>query len=168
MMRLPASSAPAALVFAALMVAAAPAQAHRGHDAMSVVTLAPGGAITVSHRFEAHDLEPALSSIAPDAQASLDDPEAIAALKAYLQRRFVVSAGGKPVPLAFTAIEVGVRQVRVDYAGHVKGKPKALTLQTTVLRDVYPGQVNQVQVQYGKIARTLRFAGSEAQVVGLE
>lgn len=163
MMRLPASKLLAAMALAG--VVAAPAAAHRGHDAMSVVTLEPGGALTVSHRFEAHDLEPALSRIAPDAQASLDDPEAIAALKAYLQRRFAVSAGGKPVPLEFSAIEVGVRQVRVDYAGRVKGKPKALSVQTAVLRDVYPKQVNQVQIRYGKVVRTLRFAGTEAQTV---
>ncbi|HQS69036.1 MULTISPECIES: DUF6702 family protein [unclassified Novosphingobium] len=163
MMRLPASKLLAAAVLAGALVV--PATAHRGHDAMSVVTLEPGGALTVSHRFEAHDLEPALSRIAPEAQASLDDPEAIAALKAYLQRRFAVSAGGKTVPLAFSTIEVGVRQVRVDYAGRVKGKPKALSVQTSVLRDVYPSQVNQVQVRYGKVVRTLRFAGSEAQTV---
>ena len=85
--------------------------------------------------------------------------------KAYLQRRFAVRAGGKPVPLAFSAIEVGVRQVRVDYAGRVKGKPKALEVQSTILRDVYPTQVNQVVVRAGKIVRTLRFAGSEAYQV---
>ncbi len=141
--------------------------AHRGHDAMSVMTLGADGALTVSHRFEAHDLEPALASIAPDAQASLDDPEAIAALKAYLQSRFAVHAGGKPVPLAFSAIEAGVRQVRVDYAGRVEGKPKALEVQSTILRDVYPKQVNQVMFRTGKIVRTLRFAGSEAYQVAV-
>jgi len=148
-----------------LAALAVPVGAHRGHDAMSVLTLGADGALTVSHRFEAHDLEPALASIAPDAQASLDDPEAIAALKAYLLRRFAVGAGGKPVPLTFSAIEVGVRQVRVDYAGRVKGKPKALDIQSTILHDVYPGQVNQVIVRAGKIVRTLRFAGSEAYQV---
>jgi hypothetical protein len=165
MMLLPANR----LVLGALLAlaAVAPAAAHRGHDAMSVMTLGADGALTVSHRFEAHDLEPALASIAPDAQPSLDDPEAIAALKAYLQHRFAVNAGGKPVPLAFSAIEVGVRQVRVDYAGRVKGKPKALEVQSTILRDVYPKQVNQVVVRAGKIVRTLRFAGSEAYQVAV-
>ncbi len=44
----------------------APAQAHRGHDSLAVVTLADGS-VTVSHRFEAHDIEPALAKIAPGA-----------------------------------------------------------------------------------------------------
>lgn len=53
-----------ALALAAAATFTPQAGAHRGHDAMSVVTLADNGAVTVSHRFEAHDLEPALAEIA--------------------------------------------------------------------------------------------------------
>jgi hypothetical protein len=143
------------------------AQAHRGHDAMSVLTLADDGKITVSHRFEAHDLEPALAEIAPQAQASLDDPEAIEELKAYLLAHFSVSADGTPVPLTIASVEIGVRDVRVDYSGTVSGKPAALELRSTILRDIYPRQVNQVLVRRGNNVQTLRFAGSEAKVVAL-
>jgi hypothetical protein len=66
---------------AAAVVAIAPAAAHRGHDSLSVVTIGDGQ-VTLSHRFEAHDVEPALAKIAPQAQVSLDDPAAIAALEA--------------------------------------------------------------------------------------
>lgn len=155
----------AAALAISLAALAVPVGAHRGHDAMSVVTLAAGGKLTVSHRFEAHDLEPALARIAPDAQTSLDDAEAIAALKAYLLRRFTVSAKGKAVALSVTAVDIDAAQVRVECVGNVKGSPKMLEVQSTVLRDVYPGQVNQVVFRHGKILRTLRFAGSEAYSV---
>lgn len=157
------------LAMAALGLAAlAPvAQAHRGHDAMSVVTLAEDGAMTVSHRFEAHDLEPALAEIAPQAQASLDDPEAIAELKTYLLAHFSVSADGTPVPLAVKSVDIGVRDVRIDYSGTVPGNPAALALRSTILRDIYPRQVNQVLVRLGNNVQTLRFSGSEAQLVSL-
>ncbi len=128
---------------------------------MSVVTLGAGGTLTVSHRFEAHDLEPALASIAPDAQASLDDPEAVAALKAYLARRFAIEAGGSPVPLSFRNLEIGAQQVRLDYSGQVKGKPKVLSIRSSILRDVYPHQVNQVMVRVAGTVRTLRSTGDE-------
>ncbi|MFN3468596.1 MAG: DUF6702 family protein [Novosphingobium sp.] len=157
----------AVAAFGLLAAAVPPAGAHRGHDAMSVVTVEPGR-IAVSHRFEAHDLEPALAAIAPAAQASLDDPDAIEALKGYLQTRFTLRAAGKPVPLSFRSIEVGVRQVRVDYEGRLKRAPKALAVQSTILRDVYGKQVNQVVVRSGKTVRTLRFAGNETQVVNLD
>ena len=143
------------------------AGAHRGHDAMSVVTLGDDGVVTVSHRFEAHDLEPALAEIAPNAQTSLDDPEAIEELKTYLLAHFSVSADGAMVPLSVSSVEIGVRDVRVDYTGTLPGKPKALELRSTILRDIYPRQVNQVIVRRGQNVQTLRFAGGEAKVVTL-
>lgn len=154
-----------ALVGAAMMVPQA--VAHRGHDAMSVVTLGEGGVVTVSHRFEAHDLEPALAEIAPQAQTSLDDPAAIEELKTYLLAHFSVSADGVAVPLAVSSVEIGVRDVRVDYTGVVPGEPKALELRSTILRDIYPRQVNQVVVRRGQNVQTLRFSGGEAKVVAL-
>jgi hypothetical protein len=165
MMRMRLASGAMALVAMAMLVPQA--SAHRGHDAMSVVTVGDNGALIVSHRFEAHDLEPALAAIAPQAQASLDDPVAIEELKTYLLAHFSVSADGAPVQLAVAAVEIGVRDVRVDYSGTIKGKPKALELRSTILRDVYPRQVNQVLVRRGQNVQTLRFSGDEAKVVTL-
>lgn len=157
-----------AIVAAVASLTLAPqAGAHRGHDAMSVVTLEPDGRVTVSHRFEAHDLEPALAEIAPNAQTSLDDPEAIAELKTYLLAHFTLRADGAEVPLAVSSVDIGVREVRMNYAGTVKGRPKAVAIQTTILRDIYPRQVNQVEVKRGTFARTLRFGGDEVQTVAL-
>lgn len=152
-------------VAAAGLVLAPQAGAHRGHDAMSVVTLEPDGQVTVSHRFEAHDLEPALAEIAPDAQTSLDDPDAIAELKTYLLAHFKLRADGAEVPLTVSAVDIGVRDVRVDYAGSVKGRPKAVAIQTTILRDIYPRQINQVVVKRGSYVQTLRFSGDEVKIV---
>lgn len=152
-------------VAAAGLVLAPQAGAHRGHDAMSVVTLEPDGQVTVSHRFEAHDLEPALAEIAPDAQTSLDDPYAIAELKTYLLAHFKLRADGAEVPLTVSAVDIGVRDVRVDYSGSVKGRPKAVAIQTTILRDIYPRQINQVVVKRGSYVQTLRFSGDEVKTV---
>ena len=52
-------------------------------------------------------------------------------------------------------------------AGSIKGRPKAVAIQTTILRDIYPRQVNQVEVKRGTFARTLRFGGDEVQTVAL-
>jgi len=55
-----------------------PAAAHRGHGALSVVEIdVKSGEVRVSHRVATHDAEPALALIAPDAQTSLDDPDAV-------------------------------------------------------------------------------------------
>lgn len=143
------------------------AAAHRGHDAMSVVTLGPDGAVTVSHRFEAHDLEPALAEIAPDAQTSLDDPQAVEELKTYLLAHFSMSADGVAVPLTIASVDIGVRDVRVDYTGTVQGRPKAVALKSTILRDIYPRQVNQAIVRRGQYVQTVQFSGDEVKTVAL-
>ncbi len=73
----------AVALFAAVSFALAPlpAVAHRGHGAMSVVDIdVRSGEVRVSHRVATHDAEPALALIAPDAQTSLDDPEAVEAV----------------------------------------------------------------------------------------
>ena len=63
--------------------------------------------------------------------------------------------------------EIGVRDVRVDYAGSVKGRPKAVAVQSTILREIYPRQVNQVVVKRGSYVQTLRFSGDEVKTVAL-
>ena len=54
------------LVIAALiLLPVSPAWAHRGHGSLSVVEVdAVTGKVTVSHRLEAHDTEPALALVA--------------------------------------------------------------------------------------------------------
>jgi hypothetical protein len=156
------------LAGAASAVAMAPqALAHRGHDAMSVVTLDTDGKVTVSHRFEAHDLEPALAEIAPDAQTSLDDPDAIEELKTYLLAHFSLMADDVAVPLSIASVDIGVRDVRVDYAGRIAGTPRTVAVRTTILRDIYPRQVNQVTVRRGGFVQTLRFTGDEVKTFAL-
>ena len=60
-----------------------------------------------------------------------------------------------------------MRDVRVDYAGASRAMPKSVAVQTTILRDIYPRQVNQVVVKRGAFVQTLRFSGDEVQTVAL-
>lgn len=152
---------------AAILALPAPTAAHRGHDALSVVTVDARGGITVSHRFEAHDLEPALAEIAPDAQPSLDDPQAIAALAAYLGRHFALASERGAIVLALGKIDVGASQVRIAFTGRAARPPARLTVTSRLLTDIYPRQVNQVNVRFGKVVRTLTFTGDDTQTVDL-
>ena len=154
-------------LLALAFVVAAPVQAHRGHDALSVVTLDAAGGVTVSHRFEAHDLEPALAAIAPGAQASLDDPAAVAALVTYLGRRFTLASERGPIALRPGEIEIGSSQVRIAFTGRAARPPARLAVTSRLLTDVYPRQVNQVNVRFGKLVRTLVFKSDDAQTVSL-
>ncbi|MBO9547000.1 DUF6702 family protein [Caulobacter sp.] len=150
---------------ASLLLAPVPAAAHRGHGALSVVEIdARTGGIMVSHRIAAHDAEPALAKIAPDAQASLDDPEAIEAFKAYMLETFTLAVDGAAVDLTLKAMTLGADEVRLEYAGKVSahdvGAP--VTVRAAMFADIYDDEVNQVNIRRNGITRTLVFSGEEA------
>ena len=152
-------------LFLALALLAAPALAHRGHDSLTVVTLGADDRVTVSHRFEAADIEPALATIAPQAQVSLDDPEAIRALQAYLARRFVLSDATGPIALTPGRVDIDAQEVRIAFTGTAHAKTRALTIRSTILDDVYPHQTNQVNVRLGPVIRTLAITDGSPQTV---
>ena len=137
-----------ATIAALVSLAASPAQAHRGHDALSTVTIDAKGGVTVVHRFEAHDIEPALSTIAPDAQASLDDPDAVAALVRYLSRRFSIADKQGTVTLTPSSRDIGAAQVTFSFTGKLRGSPKSISISSRILSDVYAKQVNQVNIRH--------------------
>lgn len=150
---------------AGLVLAPLPAAAHRGHGALSVVEIdARSGGVKVSHRIPAHDAEPALAIIAPDAQASLDDPEAIAALKTYMLRTFRVAVNGQAVALTLKDMTLGADEVRFEYAGKIAPEDAGaeVMVKAAMFADIYGDEVNQVNVRRLGVTRTLVFAGGEA------
>ncbi|WP_419255149.1 DUF6702 family protein [Caulobacter sp. ErkDOM-YI] len=157
----------AAVMIAALglLLAPLPAAAHRGHAVLSVVEIDAGtGGVKVSHRIPAHDVEPALVQIAPDAQASLDDPDAVEALKAYMLQTFSLKVDGAVVALTLRDLTLGADEVRFEYAGQVSPADvrAAIELRAAMFADVYGDEVNQVNVRRFGITRTLVFNGSDA------
>ncbi|NQE64638.1 DUF6702 family protein [Caulobacter sp. RHG1] len=150
---------------AGLVLAPLPAAAHRGHGALSVVEIdAKTGGMKVTHRIPAHDAEPALALIAPNAQASLDDPDAIAALKTYMLRSFRVAVNGQAVDLALKDMTLGADEVRFEYAGQVAPADvrAEITVRAAMFADVYDDEVNQVNIRRLGTTRTLVFASGEA------
>ncbi|MDZ4113510.1 MAG: DUF6702 family protein [Brevundimonas sp.] len=158
------------IVLTAALVAglASPALAHRGHGGLTVIEIDPSsGAVSVSHRFAAHDVEPALPSIAPEAQPSLDDPRAVADLEAHLGARFRVAVDGAPVTVSHADTVLTGDNVRVNFAGETADREIAAV---TVDLDFFPGvhddQEQQVNVRINGVTRTVVFRpGSEAQTV---
>lgn len=147
---------------------ATPVLAHRGHSGLTVIEIDPAsGAVSVVHRFAAHDVEPALVSIAPGAQPSLDDPRAVAELETHLRQRFRLDIDGAAVPVTHAATELAGDNVRVSFAGETTDHSIAAV---TVDLDFFPGvhddQEQQVNVRINGVTRTVVFRpGSAAQTV---
>jgi hypothetical protein len=153
------------LTVASFVLAPLPAAAHRGHGALSVVEIdGKTGAVLVSHRIPAHDAEPALAVIAPEAQASLDDPDAIEALKGYMATHFTVAAAGAPIALTLKDMTLGADEVRLEYVGKVPTAAVSgdIAVQAAMFADVYGDQVNQVNIRRLGVTRTLIFNGPDA------
>lgn len=145
-----------------MMLAATPAAAHRGHSTLSVVEIDAGtGAVVVTHDMAAHDAEPALVLIAPRAQPSLDDPDALAALTAYIGRRFMLSSGGgKPIVLTLKNTRLKGDELRLIYTGRLRKPAKLITVTSDIFTDVHRDQENQVNVRRAKVTRTALFRRS--------
>ena len=157
------------LLTAALIAGlATPAMAHRGHGGLTVVEIdAVSGAVSVTHQFAAHDVEPALVSIAPEAQPSLDDPRAVADLEAHLGQRFRLSLDGTAVPVTHTVTQLAGDNIRVDFGGRTDDRE---ITRVTVDLDFFPGvhddQEQQVNVRLNGVTRTVVFRpGSQAQTL---
>ena len=144
------------------------ASAHRGHDAMTTVTVMADGEVRVSLRFAAHDIEPALADIAPDAQANLDDPVAISAFVNYLRRTFSLASERGPILLSPGPIDVDSDEVQIGFVGKARGPIRQLTIMTKVLTDIYPQQINQVNVRVGDVVQTLTFTSGDTKTINLK
>ena len=158
-----------ALIVAALVAGlATPVMAHRGHAGLTVVEIDPAsGAVSVVHRFSAHDVEPALVSIAPEAQPSLDDPRALAGLETHLRQRFRLDIDGAAIPVTHAATDLAGDNVRVSYAGETTDQSiAAVTIDLDFFPGVHDDQEQQVNVRINGVTRTVVFRpGSTAQTV---
>lgn len=159
----------AGLVLGLAVVLGGPATAHRGHAGLTVIEIdRASGAISVVHRFSAQDVEPALASIAPDAQRSLDDPAALEAFEAHLASRFRMDVDGGRVTLARTDTRLAGDQVEVafDGTGPRPAQTASVTVDLDFFPDVHDDLEQQVNVRLDGVTRTVVFRpGSQAQTV---
>lgn len=155
------------LIVALALLATTPATAHRGHDGLTLVTITKDGKLTVSHRFEAHDLEPMLARIAPEAQPSLDDPQALQGLVSYLNTHFRLVAGRTPIALRQQGVDATSNIVQVDFVGKLPAATRALSITNTLFDGLRARQVNQVNVRRGNVVRTMTFANGATQRIAL-
>lgn len=148
----------AAALAALLLAIAAPAAAHRGHSSLAVVEIdARSGAVAVTHILQAHDVEPALVDIAPAAQPSLDDADAVQALVAYVGQRFRIAG----VTLVPAGQRLAGDRVELRYLGRLKGRPAQLLISASLFGETYDDHSTQVNVRRAGITRTLLFAPAD-------
>ena len=161
-----------ALALAVLLAAglAGPAAAHRGHSVLTVVEVDRAANVAkVTHRMAAHDVEPALPTVAPDAQPSLDDPDAVRALQAYVADAFIVDDGSGPAPQEIVLTRMAGDEVELGYRVPLAPGASSLTFDSRLFVEVHPDIEVQVNLRVGGTTRTLVFHPSDGpQTLPLE
>ncbi len=143
----------------ALLFATAPFFAHRKPEALTTIEHnANTGTIEIVHRLHAHDAEQALAKVLHKPQLTLDSIEARAQLALYVEKRFQIvdQASKEPVTLTLIGAEHDGEYALV-FQETESPLPNTIALRHDVLRDVFPNQVNTVNLSLNSKIRTLIF-----------
>ncbi len=145
------------------VAAAASASAHRSKSALTTIERNPvSGRIEIVHSLHWHDAELGLAESTGIARLSLTTVESQARLALYVEERFGLADAktSQVLPLELVGAEVSGDYVMV-YQELAADLPAALAVRHDVLRDVFPEQVNQVNLLQASKVRSLVFTGQD-------
>lgn len=141
----------------------AAAIAHRVPEGLTTISYNPNTGMTdIVHRLHVHDAELGLAEIMQDAQLTLDSLEMQARFALYVERQFqlVDKASNKTLDLILVGAELEGDYILV-YQESAQALPFWLSVRNDVLREVFPDQVNKVNISIGSGLRTLMFSGTD-------
>lgn len=152
-----------ALMLALACVALAPAvHAHRAQSVLTTVTWNEATrAIEVVHRIHAHDAELGLSQALGQPVVDLTLAANQARLLAYVEQRFTLADGRQAIELEPVGAEMEAEAVLVYQEARRGAVPTDLIVTHEILRDVFEGQTNLVNVRMSQKTRTLLFSGRD-------
>ena len=147
-----------ALIATALLCASTQAAAHRYHAGIADVSFnARTGNTEIVHTYMAHDIEALLANLY-GRQFDLTDPDDQEVLRKYVEPRFWLQGQDK-ARLATRWVGVTIDPSNVTIYQEVEQTPvsKVGAVHNKVLVDFLPDQVNTVNLNDGKVVRTLTF-----------
>ena len=151
-----------------LMGLALSARAHRAKAALTLVTWnRSAGVLEIDHALHAHDAEIALAQVGGVSAPDLSRLEDRARLALYVEERFALTIpGGAPMPLKLLGAELDGDTIHVYQEVPLNAVPPRLLVRNMILRDVFPVQINQVNIDRGNgpdQIRTLTFLGGDGE-----
>jgi hypothetical protein len=144
-----------------VLVATSPS-AHRMPGSLSTIkTNSISGATEVIHRLHTHDAELGIIAILKDRSITLEQLVGRAQLALYVEERFLlatVNEGSIGAPLELELIGAELDGEFVLVYQEVKGAlPREIAIRNDILRDVFPDQVNHVNIAVSGEVRSLTF-----------
>jgi len=151
----------------ALMLWALTSNAHQQKEAFTRVLFNPRtGNIEVMHRFLVHDAEHAMKKLVDtraDLLASDSDRQSFAK---YVHKHFSMSdQDGHLIPLSTVGHETEGRFIWIYEEAQIPVGLTALRIAHNALRDLWPEQVNLVNVEHAGIVKSASFSGGNRELV---
>lgn len=138
------------------------AMAHQQKIAITTVLFNPRTEnIEIMHRFNLHDAEHAVKSLFKKTADILDDKETQTAFARYVANRFVLlNAQDDSLPLNLVGFEVEGKHFWVYQETAQPPALEGLRIRHDALRDLWPEQVNTINVEGNGDLKTLTFTDS--------
>lgn len=141
---------------------APPALAHRSQTVLTTVMWNPASSmLEVTHRVHNADAE---AWLAQESQGSGTDITVVrnqAQMMLYIENHFGLTDGGAKIGLQALGAEIEGEALLLYQECKMAAPPKALAIDNRILRDVFEGQTNLVNVRLAQRTRTLIFSGAD-------
>ncbi|NOX70141.1 MAG: hypothetical protein GXP15_13215 [Gammaproteobacteria bacterium] len=149
------------IVAAAALGIACSAFAHRAPGSLTTIKWnATSGRTEIVHRLHSHDAELGVGDVLKRVDLSAIDLAGRAYIALYVEERFrMADANGElELSLVGAILEGDHILVYQEYAGRL---PHTVRIRDDILRDAYPAQVNQVNIEDGDATHSLVFANDD-------
>jgi hypothetical protein len=151
-----------AIIAGCALAVAPPALAHRAQTVLSTVMWnASSGMLEVMHRLHAHDAELSLAATTGAATVDITVVRTQAQLMLYIEQTFGLTDGGRKIALEPLGAEFEGEAILLYQECKLPAPPKDLAIDNRILRDVFEGQTNLVNVRLAQRTRTLIFSGKD-------
>ena len=150
------------LLWGALLVAASSVHAHQQKAAISTVLFNPRtNNIEIMHRFDLHDAEHAVKEIFGKNADILDSKETQTQFSDYVNQRFYLfTSDKKPMPLKKVGFEADGKFFWVYQETTQPTELTNMIVRNDALRDIWPLQVNTINIEGKGDIKTLTFSDS--------
>jgi len=155
------------ILFSGAICAALPlrAWAHRQKKAMSHIEWnARTKMLEITHDLHAHDAEQVLARLGLIDTPDITSLRARANLALYVQKNFKIAAlDGQNLTLTIIGAETDATYAHVYMETAMLKPPSGLLITNTILQEVFPTQINQVNMALGDNVKSVIFAKGDGQ-----
>ncbi len=115
----------------------------------------------ITHSYHMHDAETALAAVGVLRKPDLTSLRARAKLALYTDEQFKLSQSGKEIALEILGADYEARTVYVYQQVILDAAPSHLTVSAAMLREIIPGQINNVDLTLGTDIKSIQFKGGD-------